>query len=78
MGHLIPAGTGYTERLKFTIKKLGKEVIPESPLEAGLMGGGEKSDGAAAAGDALSPEDASSADLDAIAMLGLDPGGEGV
>ncbi|MCH2175860.1 MAG: DNA-directed RNA polymerase subunit beta' [Lentisphaeria bacterium] len=59
MGHLIPAGTGYSERRTFDIKRLGKEIVPDISEMV--------SEGAAEEADAEAQSQA-----DALAGLGLD------
>ena len=69
MGHLIPAGTGYPDRLKFEIKKVGREVAPDIPMKDIVSDDTDvKKDESK-----VSEEDATSL-ADAISVLGLDDG----
>jgi DNA-directed RNA polymerase subunit beta' len=69
MGHLIPAGSGYPKRLKFKIKKLAREIVPESEKEAAA----EEKAAEATEDRKMSAEDkATSSVADAVATLGID------
>ena len=69
MGHLIPAGTGYPPYRNVTLKKLGREIVPE-PRSMQLEG-----EAAEAAPAAPAPADNPDKLSAAIAALGLDGGG---